>query len=97
MYSVGDYVKDYNGNKGIIVKIEKGTSVSDHGYILVWQNDRYEVGIDNCESFAEFELYNQTIDGKKTGKKFLKILKKATREENNYYCVGDHVIDAFGG
>ena len=50
----GSLVVDCDGHKGVVVKIEKGHNIEDHGTIFVWQIDRYEYGADNCEHYCEF-------------------------------------------
>jgi len=55
---VGDLVTDYLGDKGIVVKIEKGYDDEDHGTIFVWQMDKYGYGADNCEHYCEFNWKN---------------------------------------
>lgn len=50
----GSLVIDRDGHKGVVVKIEKGHDVVNHGAIVVWQIDRYEYGADNCEHYCEF-------------------------------------------
>ena len=51
---VGDEVRDQDGHRGIVVKIEKGTDDVNHGVVYVWQSERYEYGQDNCEHYVEF-------------------------------------------
>lgn len=53
---VGDHVKDrtQNSNEGIVVRVEIGKSVEDHGAVWVWQMNRENYGIDNCEHYVEF-------------------------------------------
>ena len=50
----GSLVVDRFGDRGIVVKIVKGTSHEEHGTIYVWQMDRMEYGADNCEHYPEF-------------------------------------------
>lgn len=68
--SVGDLVRDTFGDKGIVVKIKKGVSDSDHGTVHVWQLDKIDYGADNCEHYPEFNW--QSI---------LKIIKKCNPSE----------------
>lgn len=52
---IGMEVKDVNGHKGIIVKIEKfegDLNEENHGTIYVWQSDRTNYGSDNCEHYC---------------------------------------------
>ena len=50
---VGDSVIDIDKNRGIVVKIEPGTDIENHGTIYVWQLDR-TYGSDNCEHYVHF-------------------------------------------
>jgi len=52
--AVGDQVIDVYKNPGIVVKIEPGIDVEDHGFIYVWQSARTEYGADNCEHYVHF-------------------------------------------
>jgi len=51
---VGDAVIDVYKNPGIVVKIEPGIDVEDHGFIYVWQSARTEYSADNCEHYVHF-------------------------------------------
>jgi hypothetical protein len=51
---VGNKVISYDGYRGIVVRIEKGYDIEDHGTVFVWQLDRTEYGADNCEHYCEF-------------------------------------------
>jgi len=51
---VGDSVIDIYKNPGIVVKIESGNDVEDHGFIYVWQSARTEYSADNCEHYVHF-------------------------------------------
>jgi hypothetical protein len=53
----GSLVVDQYGNHGIVVRINIGTDIENHGTIAVWQMDRYEYGADNCEHYPQFEWY----------------------------------------
>ena len=53
---VGDRVIDIWGNFGIVRKIERGTSIEEHGFIDVFLENKIlppENYIDNCESYSE--------------------------------------------
>lgn len=50
----GWIVVDTHGNKGVVVKVEPGRDVEDHGTVYVWQIDRTDYGADNCEHYCEF-------------------------------------------
>jgi hypothetical protein len=53
---VGDSVVDFQGNRGVVVKIDiwDNPSIENHGTIFVWQCDRTEYGADNCEHYPHF-------------------------------------------
>jgi hypothetical protein len=69
--NVGDKVEDiFNGHKGIVVKIEIGYDIQNHGAIYVWQMNRYEYGADNCEHYAHLNW-----------EKHLKIIDKACKHD----------------
>jgi hypothetical protein len=51
----GSLVVDNFGDKGVVVKIVKGTNHENHGTIYVWQSERTGYGADNCEHYPEFE------------------------------------------
>jgi len=61
---IGAHVVDLDAYEGIVVKIEPGYDVEEHGTVFVWQLNRVEYGIDNCEHYPFFEWH-----------KSLKILK----------------------
>lgn len=69
MYKVGDHVIDKWNHEGIIVKIIPGTDDENHGTIYVWQLNRNEYGIDNCEHYAELSCRKDPT--------LLKVLKAA--------------------
>lgn len=50
----GSMVIDLDGCCGIVVRIEPGHDIEDHGTVFVWQIDRLEYGADNCEHYCEF-------------------------------------------
>ena len=50
----GDHVIDIHGHEGIVVVVQPGNDVEDHGTVAVWQMNRTEYGIDNCEHYCEF-------------------------------------------
>jgi hypothetical protein len=52
--SVGDKVVDLDGHEGIVVKIIPGYDDEEHGTIFVWQLNRVEYGVDNCEHYPAF-------------------------------------------
>ena len=54
---LGDRVIDEDGYKGVVVKIVEGYSNSDHGLVHVWQEDRYDYGADNCESYCHINWH----------------------------------------
>lgn len=57
--SVGDHVQDkFDNTEGIVVKIIPGQDVEEHGTIFVWQLNRTEYGIDNCEHYCHFGWRN---------------------------------------
>ncbi len=53
----GCLVVDSYGDRGVVVKIEKGFNNEDHGTVYVWQTDRMDYGADNCEHYPEFEWW----------------------------------------
>lgn len=58
--SVGNQVVDPEGNRGIVVKIIRGSDEKEHGTIVVWQLDRLEYGADNCEHYP-YENWNRIL------------------------------------
>jgi hypothetical protein len=49
----GFEVEDFFGDRGIVVLIQVGDSVENHGTIYVWQSPPiYDHGADNCEHYA---------------------------------------------
>ena len=48
---LGMEVIDSDGFKGVVVKIEPSTE-DHHGFIYVWQSDRFNYGDDNCEHYC---------------------------------------------
>ena len=63
----GDHVVDNDGNEGIVVEVTKGYDQDNHGMIAVWQMNRYNYGMDNCEHYPEFNWQDSlTIVDKQT-------------------------------
>lgn len=48
---IGNQVRDMAGYRGIVVKIVPYEDEPDNGTIYVWQLERTEYGIDNCEHY----------------------------------------------
>jgi len=48
---LGDRVVDRFNHKGVVVDMFKGHNDKDHGCVAVWQSDRTEYGLDNCEHY----------------------------------------------
>ena len=72
----GDRVVDQDGNEGIVVKIVKGHDAEDHGTITVWQMNRYDYGMDNCEHYVEFEWWKSLTVVKDKWWKSLVVVKE---------------------
>lgn len=55
--TIGDHVKEVRKpfHQGIVVKIVPDMTIHDHGTIYVWQLNRVEYGIDNCEHYPVLE------------------------------------------
>lgn len=54
----GDRVVDKYGNKGVVVWVIEGVDQEDHGGIAVWQEERYNYGLDNCEHYVHYGWEN---------------------------------------
>lgn len=52
--AIGCQVIDPEGHRGIVVAVEEGHDIEDHGRIAVWQMDRLEYGPDNCEHYPHY-------------------------------------------
>lgn len=50
----GDKVIDIMGREGIVVDINVGTSLEDHGSINVWLSNTDNYGANNTESYIEY-------------------------------------------
>lgn len=72
--SRGDSVQDRNGWKGVVVRIEHGSTIESHGTIYVWQSERMEYGADNCEHYAYVNW-----------RKCLRVIEPASTEPDSYW------------